>query len=377
MAVNALRGAGLGLPPNFPLVLPAGQPVTSPGFITQGAGPLSLAAGETYLIPAGAYYVAPGDCSFVQVKDPVTGLWFSLGSVPNEGHHVQSDGANFRLANLSGCVAGALLTNVGSGYTSAPTVTASAGSSAWTAVVGGAINSTVTITTAGAGYVHAPILVVSPPPAGGVPATAVATVTGGAISAVTVINQGAGYTIAPTITVVPDPRDTITTPAVLTVNATLAGAGTITALLCTDHGTPLTAVPTLSFSGGGGASAAATAVMCFVATGITVGAGGAAYGNAQPFLVITGGGVVGGTPGAVVNPNIDKLIFTPRQANITGTSTAGGAVTATGIVINDPGMFQAVPSGFVIAGGSALATTVAQVTVTVGGVSDTSMIFPI
>ena len=60
---------------------------------------------------------------------------------------VDSDGQNYRLANLTGCPVGALMTNVGSGYTSAPTVAASAGSSAWTAVVGGAINSTVTVTT--------------------------------------------------------------------------------------------------------------------------------------------------------------------------------------------------------------------------------------
>jgi len=59
-------------------------------------------------------------------------------------------------------------------------------------------------------------------------------------------------------------------------------------------------------------------------------------------------------------------------------STAGGAVTATGFVINDAGFnLQTTPNLYVIAGGSGLATTVAQVTATVGATSDTSYLQPI
>lgn len=372
MAVNRQGGPGIGLPyrvSNLPNL------ASATGWSDLGAGPISLAAGETFVMPAGQYYLALGDATAFQILDPVTGLWLSIGQAPNAAMVVNSDGANMRLANLTGCAIGALVTNVGSGYTSAPVVTASAGSSAWKAIVGGAVNGTVTITTAGVGYNHAPQLIVSPPPPGGVPATAVATVSGGAITAVTVVNQGAGYTVAPTITILPDPRDAITTYGRLTT--TLTGAGVITAVVCTDPGQPQTAVPTLAFAGGGGASAAATAVMNFAVTGFTVGAGGVAYGNAQPFGIITIGGRVPGTPGAVVNPNIADMILTPRQANISGTSTAGGAIQTTGAVVNDAGLFQAVPQGLVIAGGSGLATTVGQVTMTVGGVSDTSLMFPI
>lgn len=336
---------------------------------------LSLAAGETFILAAGQYYVTPGSYTQLQVKDPLTSKWRGIPTQQNASAYVSSDGANWRIANLTGCALGAFITNVGSGYTSAPVVTVSGGGSAWTAIVGGAINSTVTITTAGAGYTNPPMLIVSPPPAGGVPATITAAVSASAVSAVTVVNQGAGYTTAPTITVVPDPRDTITTTAVLTVNATLTGSGTITAVLCTDHGQAVTTVPTLTFTGGGGASAAATAVMCFTATGFTVGTAGAVYGNAQPFLVIAAGGVVAGTAGAVVNPQFDRSVLTPRSGFITGTSTAGGAVTATGAVIQDGGIFQAVPTGFVIASGTAaLPTTTAIVTITVGGVTDTTLV---
>lgn len=338
---------------------------------------LSLAAGETYVVPAGQFYASLGPYTVLQFKDPTSSKWRAVTTANSNTSWVNSDGANVRVANLTGCALGAFITNVGSAYTSAPAVTASAGASAWTAIVGGAINSTVTITTAGAGYTNPPMLIIAAPPPGGVQATATAAVSAGAITSVTVVNQGAGYATAPLITVVPDPRDTITTTGVLTVNATLAGAGTITAVLCTDHGQAVTAVPTLTFTGGGGASAAATAVMCFTATGFTVGTAGAVYGNAQPFLVIAAGGVVAGTAGAVVNPEFDQKTFSPRAGFITGTSTAGGAVTATGAVIADGGLFQAVPTGFVTASGTgALPTTTAIVTITVGGVTDTVLLQP-
>lgn len=371
MAVNRQGGAGIGLPLRTPT-----YNVASPtSFTDLGAGPITLAAGETFIIPAGQFYLAAGDTSAFQVKDPYTGAWMSIGEAPNAASIINSDGANMRLANLSGCAVGALVTNVGSAYTSAPVVTPSAGSSVWKAIVGGAVNGTVTITTAGVGYTHAPTVVVSPPPVGGVQATAIVTVSAGAIATVVVTNQGAGYTIAPTISVFADPRDTITTRGVLT--ATLTGSGTITAVVCLDHGTPLTAVPTLAFSGGGGASAAATTVMDFVATGFTVGTAGVAYGTSQPFVVLAVGGIVPGTPGATVNPNIADKILTPRMGVIMGTSSAGAVVTATGSVVTDGGLFQAVPSGVVIAGGGALPTTAAAVTITVGGATDTSLLYPI
>lgn len=335
----------------------------------------TLAAGQTYTVPGGQYYIDTGAYVQIQTKDPISGLWRELCGVGTDKiTFVNSDGVNVRLANLTGCPIGSLITNVGSGYTSAPTVTASAGASAWTAIVGGAVNTTVTVNTAGSGYVYPPQVVFAAPPAGGIQATGTVTLSGATVGSVTVVNQGAGYTTAPAVTFINDPRDTTGTGAVAT--ATLTGSGTITAVICTDHGTPLTSVPTLSFSGGGGASAAATVVMCLTATGFTVGSGGTAYGNAQPFLVQAVGGVTAGTAGAVVNPQIGTSRLTPRMGVITGTSTAGGAIQATGSVIADGGLFQAVPVGIVTAGGSALATAVGQVTITVGGVSDTFMIQP-
>lgn len=374
MALNAQRGAGMSLPLSYPIY---NRDKSGGGGDSQaGAGAISLPAGASMYCPRGQYMIQLGRYTVLQIKDPILGVWRTVSKGEGEPAFVSSDGFNYRLINISGCAVGAIVTNAGSGYTSAPTVTASAGDSEWLAVVGGSINTTVTITDGGSGYTVAPTLKISAPPSGGVQATAICTIASGAIDAVTVLNQGAGYTTAPTIEVIPDPRDTTGTGAVLTVNSTLDNSEAVVAVLCTNPGTALTSVPTLSFSGGGGSSAAATAIMAFAATGITVTDGGTGYGNAQPFAVITTGGIVAGTA-ADTNPLLDKGLFTPRQANMSGTSTAGGLITATGLVINDPGLFQAVPHAIVLAGGSGLATDTGEATVTVGGVSDTFLLFPI
>lgn len=372
MAITRQGGSGLGLPLNYPVSLLTGTTQT----YLQGAGSMSLAAGAGYHISPGQWMVSTGPYSQVQFRDPVLSIWRAFGTGVGNATFVTSDGQNFRVVNISGCAAGAFITNVGSAYTSAPVVTASSGASTWTAIVGGAVSGTVTVSAVGSGYTYPPNVEISPPPVGGIQATATTTLSSDGIGTVTVVNQGAGYTVAPTVTFANDPRDT--TGSGGTATTALTGSGTITGLICTNRGTPLTAVPTLTFTGGGGSSAAATVVMCFAATGFTVGTAGAVYGNAQPFLVLAAGGIVPGSAGASVNPALADKIMTPRMAVITGTSTAGGAVTATGAVIADPGMFQAVPTGFVTpSGASSLPTTIAIVTITVGGVSDTVVLQPI
>lgn len=350
-----------------------GSRIGGPGILlpTQGYNNVTLAAGELYPIPGGQYFCQPGPLTFLQWLDPVSGLWRGSASSIGRPSYVNSDGNNVRLVNLTGCAIGAVVTTAGSGYTAAnpPTVTPSAGSSMWTAIVGGAVNSTVTITTAGTLYTFTPILVVSAPPVGGLQATATATISGGAITGVTVTNQGAGYVAAPTITVVNDPRDTTGSGAVLTT--TLTGAGTVTAVVCTNPGTALTAVPTLSFSSG---AAAATVIGCYTITGITVGTAGAGYGTSLPFGVLAYSGQTVGTS-ILANPLWQTGLFLPRQAQISGTSTAGGAVTATGLITVDGGLFQNVPT--VLVQSPALVTTAAAITATIGGASDSSVLQPV
>jgi hypothetical protein len=53
------------------------------------------------------------------------------------------------------------------------------------------------ISATGTSKTSAPTVVIDPPPAGGVQATATATIVGGAVTSVAVTNQGEGYTSAP------------------------------------------------------------------------------------------------------------------------------------------------------------------------------------
>lgn len=354
----------------MPLAIGA-QGVNS-GLRGQATNRIALAAGNSYIIPNGSWFVRLGPYTTIQEYDPVMNFWRAQGDDGNNWgsigggpmRYINSDGVNFRVANQTGCAVGALITNAGSGYTSAPTVTPSAGSSVWTAIVGGAVNTTVTITNGGTSYAYAPILVVEAPPLGaGFPATATCTISGGVINAVTVTNQGAGYTSAPRIFVVPDPRDTTGSGAILTT--TLTGSGTVTGLYVTDHGTAVTSIPTLSFSGGGGSSAAATVIMCWTLTAYTVVTAGTSYVDAP---LITGVGGFPSTAAAYTNPATQRALVRERKASIRA-AIATGTITATGQVVDDGGIYAGVPTALILAN-EGTGTTAAGVNFTVGGASD-------
>lgn len=356
---------------------------------------IALPGGGVYLLPPGEYLVVPGKYTFIQWFDPVTTLWRAL-TTPTQPHPttISSDGTNYRLANLTGTVVGTIVTNAGTGYTNgiyypsgfpipgnpsavlqagtaaAPTVTFAAGGGTNLAlgnvIVGGAINSIVTITAGGSNYTYPPILTFSLPPPGGVQATATCTISAGAINAVTVTDQGAGYTTAPTITVTRHPLDTTGSGGVLTVNATLVGSGTVTAVTVPVNGAGMTSVPAITFSPA--STTAATAIMCFTITT------GVAQTNASNMGTGNIGFALGAlTAGASVltNPSIQTGLFNPRMATTAFNTTAGG-----GITFLDGGLHQIIPSGIayaVLSDGiiSAAATAVAQ---TVGGTTDTSLI---
>lgn len=353
MSILGIGGLGMNL------TLP---PSTFNNNPVSGTNRFALPAGSYISIPAGVWWIHPGPYAVLQFNDPVTGGWLRYTSVNDvTGTYINSDGDNFRVANLTGCPVGAFITNVGSGYVQSTTVvTASAGGSTWQPIIGGAINSTVTITSGGSGFTtgYQPSLYISPPAAGGVQATGTVTTSGGAINAVTITNQGAGYTFNPAILVVPNPFDpnigSIVNP-VLTLGA-LTGAGTLTGLLMLTPGVPQTAVPTLAVSGAG-SSAAATAVMAWTITAVTVGTAGVAV----PGTIVqinSVGGLVAGTAGAVINPLIGQNIIIPRPANIYAPVSAGAVGTP---VILDGGLFEAAPTPMITSATttSALAATTA------------------
>jgi hypothetical protein len=293
------------------------------------------------------------------------------------------------------------------------TITPSAGASLWNAIIGGAINTTISFAgtvfngnlgsqnagagqslsafgqgsaaggitaAAGSGYTKPPIIVFTPPANQGaqpyILPTAICAITAGAISSVTVVDQGAGLLSLPGIVVIPQPGDTTGGGAVLgwlfgnTGTAGLGagtGSGSILAMWPAYYGTPLTAVPTFTFSPA--STTAATAIMNFSITGITNTTPGVGYTNA---FAVWQGGVAAGTPATNVSQRYAQCISNPIFPVVsvvagTGVTTLAGAAGYAFSGVN----IQSVPSlafGTQLAAGTV--TTVAVQTPTVGGVND-------
>lgn len=353
---------------------------------------VTLAGAQAFQVPSGQYLVQLGRYTTIEWLDGNSNTWRAANNISGN-LPFDSDGTNYRLINRTGTPVGAILTNLGSSYTTAPTVTVSTGGSVWQAILGGALNTTITTATAGT-YNYIPTIIFPPPPDGGFQATATAALSGAGLGTVTMVNRGAGYTAAPTgsiaipasqmqnylgtnqgnnILIVQDPRDTATGGAVLTISATLANTDAVTAIICTDPGTTaLTALPTLTISGGAGGGAAATVLMNWTVTGFTVVANGSSYGTSLPF-VVTGAGLFNHSTDATgdVNPQINLGLTKPRNFWIEGTTTSGGNITATAALTDDAGWgIQRVPDTVIISTG--VPTVVATATATVGATSDTS-----
>lgn len=380
MPFQKISGLGANLVPMVPvsllpgevLVLPSGQGVTG-GF---GGAPLPNQWGSGNPM-TGQYLLTLGQYTSLQEYDPGLQYWRTVDVQPQTQILVSADSANYRVANTTGCPVGALITNAGSSLTNGfntVTVTPSTGGSTWNTIVGGAINSTVTITAGGSNYTKPPILVVTPPASQGqtpyILPTITCTLTTGAISTVTVVNQGAGLVAAPTITVVPQSGDTTGGGAVLTVNATLALSGQLLFMTPSSYGNTgagLTAAPTFTFSPA--SSIAATAIMNWTITSFTQSTPGVGYVAAGGQFQ---GGIVSGTaannsPG---NAIYDKALSIPVYPPVTVAATTGLPSLAGPFGgVN----FQAAPTFSAFSTGAA-ASTAAVTTSNMGGATDTIFI---
>lgn len=333
----------------------------------------TLQAGATRLIPAGTWNIDLGLYSCIQEYDPVQGQWANNGGSDTNFRYVLSDGVNYRVANLLGCVVGAVVTTAGSGYTTATgvTVTPSAGASALTAVIGGAVSTTVTVGNGGTGYVYPPLVYLDPPPVGslGTQATGYATLTSGAVSSITIDNQGSGYTNAPVVYIQPDARDTVGTGAAAT--AVLTGAGTVTSIAVTNIGTPLTTIPTLTFGSG---SAAATVIMVRTISAYTVTTAGSGYSGTVEISAL-GNGL--NTTNAITNPKwVSNLVRTRKASIIAGISST--SITTTGASVLDGGIYAgSAPSAIIYGGVTGTSVLNGAVGFTWGNTTDTVQIYPV
>ena len=192
----------------------------------------------------------------------------------------------------------AIVTNTGSGYTSAPTVNVSGGNGSGAtakAKLGGFIT-VINVTNGGSGYTTEPTVTLS----GGSPttnATATSTIDdSGHVISVTITNEGAGYTSTPTVSFGGPGTGAAAT-------ATVLGTPTKVAQVYFDNpGTGYTTPPGLSFSGGGpSVAAAATPVICVYNNGTGVTTCNVGTLDAGQTATMTVAGQVGPGAGQVLN----------------------------------------------------------------------------
>ena len=143
----------------------------------------------------------------------------------------------------------ALVTKVGSGYTSVPTVSITpigSGATA-TATISGGVITEIRVISGGSGYLVAPNVTIT----GGAGATATATISGGRVTGISIVNGGSGFTT---------PVVTISSGSGATATATILN-GAVSGITVNNGGSGYRSIPNVSITGGGGSGAAAEAVL--------------------------------------------------------------------------------------------------------------------
>lgn len=204
----------------------------------------------------------------------------------------------------------------------------------------------ITLTNAGSGYTHAPTVTISAPPSGGTQATAVAnvtTVTSGSIVSGTVTNGGSGYTSPPTVTLVGG--DGIGATAQATIYSPGSPVASVSGLSTPNANTACyLSAPSVSFSGGGGTQAAsatatlASAPNCVYAVSTTSNSGSCSY-KSQTVTFGVGNGGGSGFQGTLTFGSNKKISgwsvaapgtgFTGTPSTITGLSSCSTNPTVT------------------------------------------------
>jgi len=359
-----------------------------------GTNRVALAPGEQLVIPAGDWMISMGGYLVIQYFDPVSGTWtFAAGTSHNRGMNlITSDGFNVRLANLTGCPVGAVVTAYGTAWVQASTTitVTGGGGSTWAPIVGGQLSASITTSGYGAGYGVTPIIIVPAPQppstnangVGGIAASAYANLTsGGTVNTVSLTNPGAGYQTAPPNTLMlPNPTDpNISTGITLgTVLFSLVGSGSITGVLMTNPGAVLALPASITLAvAGAGSSATVQAIYMSTVTAATVAAPGVGYGL-SPSLVTT----VGGYPptGTITNnPDFNYLTFFPRPAQISLTPSNTSVSAGTAGVVYDGGLFvsAAAPTSIWLTGGTVgTIATIGNVALVMGSRPDIAIMQP-
>jgi hypothetical protein len=258
---------------------------------------------------------------------------------PNKGLS-SWDGTNLVSIGSVGVIG---ITNPGTGYLSAPSVTVSApndtngvqATAVATITTGAGGVSSINISAGGSGYTSVPGVIISAPNVtGGTQAQAVATISGGAVVAVSITVAGSGYTTAPSVSF---SSGAAAATAVLTT-------GQVNSITLTNAGSGYTSQPTITISAPpSGTTATAVAQYNTFKTGtiaVLVTNGGSGYGASGSFSVSFAGGSGGsGAAGtAIVSGGaVVAVIMTNPGSGYTAAPTvsfsSGSGTGATGTVV--------------------------------------------
>lgn len=204
------------------------------------------------------------------------------------------------------------ITDAGSGYTSAPTLTIfggqGTGATATATIFDGSVVA-ITITDPGAGYAPSDSQVQVAFTGGGSDNGAILTalLSPGDVDHVELVSGGSGYTGVPTVGFTGGGGGTGAAATAVVTN------DVVTAINMTDQGTGYVSTPTVTLTGGGGSGASAVAVLSpgFVAS-IQIDDGGTGY-TGTPTLTFQGGGGSGAAATAILS-----------NGSITGFSLSSG-----------------------------------------------------
>jgi hypothetical protein len=266
----------------------------------EGGGVIVLPGGGVWYMPSGEWLMSlPAANMVFEWWNPLANSWVTVNGASD---YVSSDGFNLRARNTTGSIASAPITAAGSGGTNGigfvatgAAITFSAPASGGTlatgyVIVGGSV-AAPTITQAGSGFLMPPLVVIDPPPVGGIQATAVAALNAaGGIASITMVNVGAGYAVSPNFYLIPQTpyyqggpsggvaaapiipgglvfpfnavagnQNTSPVGAQLTSIA-LTGTGTVTGLIMINNGVGYTGTPTATITGVGAATSTLAAV---------------------------------------------------------------------------------------------------------------------
>jgi len=304
-----------------------------------GAAQYCTPAGTTGNVAASGTFSSSG-----VTATPFNDKYAIIGD-PNNGLF-SWDGTNLVSIGSVGVIG---ITNPGSGYITAPTVTISAPNqtggvqaTAVATVTSGASGlAYITIGSGGSGYTSVPAVTISAPQvSGGTQAVAYATIQSGNVVAITISNAGSGYLSAPSVTITGGGGSSATATAVL-------NTGTVNSITITNAGSGYTLPPTITLSGGSGSNAAAICQLTTFKTGtvaIAVTNGGSGYGANGSFSVtITGGNGANAAATAIVSGGaVTEIIMTNPGSGYTTAPTislsAGSGSGATAVVVlnNNP-----------------------------------------